>query len=67
MNPNGEFACLRGTGIPAVTVAFALFLLPAGVFVGAMNSAVPGEFIAPGEALFAARERALILSRGNVS
>ena len=50
-----------GTGIPAITVAFALFLLPAGIFVSAMNSAVPGEFIAPGEVLFTAQERALML------
>ena len=55
--------------IPAVTVAFGLFLLPAGVFVGAINLAVPGEFIAPGEALFAAWEHALILilSQHNMS
>ena len=58
-----------GAGIPAVTVAFGLFLLPAGIFVGAINSAVPGEFIAPGEALFTAWEHALILilSQRNVS
>ena len=58
-----------GTRIPAVTVAFGLFLLPAGIFVSAINSAVPGEFIAPGEALFATREHALmlILSQHNVS
>ena len=41
-----------GARIPAVTVAFRLFLLPAGVFVGTINLAVPGEFIAPREALF---------------
>ena len=50
-----------GAGIPAVTVAFGLFLLPAGIFVSAINLAVPGEFIAPGEALFTTREHALIL------
>ena len=58
-----------GAGIPAITVAFGLFLLPAGIFVSTINSAVLGEFIAPGEALFATWERALILilSQHNVS
>ena len=50
-----------GARILVITVAFRLFLLPAGVFFGTINLAVPGEFIAPGEALFATREHALIL------
>ena len=54
-------------GIPVIAVAFTLLLLPAGVFVRAMNSIVPGEFIAPGEALFAARKVALILKQRDVS
>ena len=59
----------HGGVVPAVTVAFGLFLLPAGIFVGAMNLAVLGEFIAPGEALLAAWECALILilSQRNMS
>ena len=62
-------AVYHGGVVPESQLAFRLFLLPAGVFVSAMNSAVLGEFIAPGEVLFAAWECALILilSQCNVS